>query len=48
VYDSENVRKTAKQMKIFLVSPINRRNSEERKDVYGRVVPVFLKTRLGK
>ncbi|EZP77554.1 transposase IS4 family protein [Parageobacillus genomosp. 1] len=33
-------------LKIF-ISPINRRNSEERKDAYGRVLPVFLKTRFG-
>jgi hypothetical protein len=30
-----------------LISPINRRNSEEQKDAYGRVLPVFLKTRFG-
>ncbi len=47
-YDSEQIRKTAEQVNIFFVSPINRRNSEERKDAYGRVIPVFLKTRFGK
>lgn len=48
VYDSENVRKTAEQVGIFFVSSINQGNSEERKDAYGRVVSVFLKTRFGK
>ncbi|WP_459167198.1 transposase, partial [Parageobacillus thermoglucosidasius] len=46
-YDSEKVRQTAEQSGILLLSPINRRNSEERKDAYGRVLPVFLKTRFG-
>ncbi|OAO76933.1 Mobile element protein [Anoxybacillus flavithermus] len=48
MYDSENVRKTAEQVGIFFVSSINQGNSEERKDAYGRVVSVFLKTRFGK
>ncbi|ODA15007.1 transposase [Geobacillus thermoleovorans] len=47
-YDSEQIRKTAEQLDIFFVSPINRRNSEKRKDAYGRVIPVLLKTRFGK
>ncbi|MGG6440155.1 transposase, partial [Saccharococcus caldoxylosilyticus] len=46
-YDSEKVRQTAEQAGILFLSPINRRNSEERKDAYGRVLPVFLKTRFG-
>jgi hypothetical protein len=45
-YDSEKVRQTAEQSGILLISPINRRNSEERKDAYGRVLPIFLKTSL--
>jgi hypothetical protein len=45
--DSEKVRQTAEQSGILFISPINRRNSEERKDAYGRVLPVFLKTRFG-
>jgi len=32
---------------VLFTSPINRRNSKERKDAYGRVLPVFLKTRFG-
>jgi hypothetical protein len=44
-YNSENVRILAEQVGIFFVSPINRRNSNERKDTYGRGIPVFLKTR---
>jgi hypothetical protein len=47
-YDSEKVRQTAKQSGILFLSPINLRNSEERKDVYSRVLPVFLKTRFGR
>jgi hypothetical protein len=46
-YDSEKVRQTAEQSGIILISPINRRNSEKQKDTYGRVLPVFLKTRFG-
>jgi Transposase DDE domain len=46
-YDSKKVRQTAEQAGILLISPINRRNSEERKDAYGRVLSVFLKTRFG-
>nr|WP_244380621.1 hypothetical protein [Parageobacillus caldoxylosilyticus] len=46
-YDSEKVRQTAEQAGILFLSPINRRNSEERKDAYGRVLPVLLKTRFG-
>jgi hypothetical protein len=46
-YDSENVRKTVEQVGIFFVSPINRSNSEKRKDAYSPVFPVFLKTRSG-
>jgi hypothetical protein len=37
----------AEQAGILFISPINRRNSKERKDAYGRVLPVFLKTRFG-
>jgi len=47
-YDSEKVRQTAEQTGIFFVSPINPRNSEERKDAYGRAMPLFLKTEFGK
>lgn len=47
-YDSEQIRKTTEQVGIFFISPINRRHSEERKDAYGRVIPIFLKTRFGK
>ncbi|MBA2873223.1 hypothetical protein HNQ85_003567 [Anoxybacillus calidus] len=47
-YDSENVRNMAEENGIFFISPINPRNSEERKDSYGRVMPSFLKTELGK
>jgi hypothetical protein len=46
-YDSEKVCQTAEQSGILLISPINRHNSEERKDAYERVLPVFLKTRFG-
>jgi hypothetical protein len=46
-YDSEKVRQTAEQSGILFLSPINRRNSEERKDAYGRVLPALLKTRFG-
>ncbi len=37
-----------KQAGIFFVSPINRRNSNERKDSYDRVIPIFLKTKFEK
>lgn len=47
-YDSENIRKTVEQAVIFFVPSINRRNSDERKNAYGRVIPVFLKARFGK
>jgi hypothetical protein len=47
-YDSEKVRQMAKQTGIFFVSPINPRNSDKRKDAYGRVIPPFLKTEFGK
>lgn len=47
-YDNEYIRKVAEQIRIFLVCPINRRNSKERNEAYGRVIPVFLKTRFGK
>jgi hypothetical protein len=47
-YDSEKVRQMTEQTGIFFVSPINSRNSEERKDAYGRVIPRFLKTTFGK
>jgi hypothetical protein len=46
-YDSEKVRQTAEQSGILFLSPIHCRNSGERKDAYGRVLPVFLKTRFG-
>ena len=38
-YDSEKVRQTAEQAGILLIFHINRRNSGERKDTYGRVLP---------
>jgi hypothetical protein len=47
-YDSEKVRQMAEQTGIFFVSPINPRNSDKRKDAYGRVIRVFLKTEFGK
>ena len=47
-YDSEKVHQMAEQTGIFFVSPINPRNSDKRKDAYGRVIPVFLKTEFGK
>ena len=40
-YSSEKVRQTAEQSGILLISPINLHNNEERKDAYGRVLPVF-------
>jgi hypothetical protein len=46
-YDSEKVCQTAEKSGILFISPINRRNSEERKDAYGGVLPVLLKTRFG-
>ena len=46
-YGNEKVRQIAEQSGILLIPPINRRNSEERKDAYGLVLPVFLKTRFG-
>jgi hypothetical protein len=48
VYDSQQIYKTAEQLDIFFVSPINRRNSSERKGAYGYVIPVLLKTRFEK
>ncbi|MBB3907322.1 MULTISPECIES: transposase [Anoxybacillaceae] len=47
-YDSEKVRQIAEQTGIFFVSPINPRNSDERKDAYGRMIRSFLKTEFGK
>jgi hypothetical protein len=47
-YGSEKIRKTAEQVGIFFVSSINHRKNDERKDAYGRVIPIFLKTRFGK
>lgn len=47
-YDREQICKTAEQWDIFFVSLMNWRNSEERHDAYGRVIPVFLNTRFGK
>nr|WP_225434241.1 transposase [Peribacillus tepidiphilus] len=47
-YDSEKVRQIAEQTGIFFVSPIHPRNSDERKDAYGRVIPSFLKIEFGK
>jgi hypothetical protein len=38
----------AEQTRIFLVSPIHPRNSDKRKDTYGRVIPQFLKTEFRK
>jgi hypothetical protein len=34
----------AEETGIFLISPINPQNSEERKDSYGQVMSSFLKT----
>jgi hypothetical protein len=42
------VKKSVKWPGIFFVSPINLRHSEERKDAYGRVMPLFLKTEFRK
>jgi hypothetical protein len=47
-YGSEKVRQMAEQTGIFFISPINPRNSDERKYAYGRVIPPFLKTEFGK
>jgi hypothetical protein len=47
-YDSEKVRQIAEQTGIFFVSSINPRNSDDRKDAYGRVIRPFLKTEFGK
>jgi hypothetical protein len=46
-YNSEKVRQTAKQARILFISPINCYNIGARKDAYGWVLPVFLKTRFG-
>ncbi|OAO87437.1 Mobile element protein [Parageobacillus thermoglucosidasius] len=46
-YDSEKVQQTAEQAEILFLPPINRRNSREQKDAYGRVLPVFLQTPFG-
>lgn len=46
-YGSEKIRQTAEQAGIPFLSPINRRNTRERKDTFGQVLPVFLKTRFG-
>lgn len=48
VYDSQQIYKTAEQLDIFFVSPINRRNSSERKGAHGYMIPVLLKTRFEK
>ncbi|MED4357600.1 hypothetical protein P9213_13555 [Geobacillus stearothermophilus] len=47
-YDSEKVRQNAEQAGLLFISLINRRNSKVRNDAYGRVLPVFLKTGLGR
>ncbi|MCQ5363555.1 hypothetical protein NOW01_00895 [Anoxybacillus salavatliensis] len=48
-YDSENIRNVSEDMDIFFVSPMNLPNQKcERKDAYGRVIPDFLKTQIGK
>nr|WP_233504812.1 hypothetical protein [Parageobacillus thermoglucosidasius] len=44
-YDRK-IRPTAEQSGILWISSINLRNSEERKNAYGRVLPVFCKRRL--
>uniref|UniRef100_UPI003144F34A hypothetical protein n=1 Tax=Saccharococcus caldoxylosilyticus TaxID=81408 RepID=UPI003144F34A len=44
-YDNKNVRKVTEQSKILFISPIHQRNSNERKNTYGRVIPVLLKIR---
>ncbi|GAJ42956.1 hypothetical protein P9760_12700 [Parageobacillus thermoglucosidasius] len=45
-YDRK-IRPTAEQSGILWISSINRRNSREQKDAYGRVLPVFLQTPFG-
>lgn len=47
-YDSKKVRKAADQADVFFLSPINKRRSDKRKDSYGRMIPCFLDTSLGK
>lgn len=46
--NSKKVREVAKQANVFFLSPINKRRSAKRKDSYGRVIPCFLDTSLGK
>ncbi len=47
-YDSEKVRQIAEQTGIFFVSSIHPRKSNQRKDAYGRAIPLFLKTEFGR
>ena len=47
-YDSKKIRKAANEVDLFFLSPINRRRSAKRKDSYGRIIPLFLDTFLGK
>jgi hypothetical protein len=42
-YDSVKIHKAAKQSGILFISPIHRRNNDERKDTHNRVIPVLLK-----
>lgn len=46
-YDSKRIREVANQVDIFL-SLIKKRRSAKRKDSYGRIIPCFLDTPLGK
>ena len=45
---AKKFREATEEKDIFFVSLINSRNGTERKDAYGRVISVFLKTRFGK
>jgi transposase len=47
-YDSKKIREAANQTDVFFLSPINKRRSAKRKDSYGRIIPCFLSTSLGK
>lgn len=47
-YDSKKIRAAANQADVFFLSPINKRRGGNRKDSYGRTIPYFLSTTLGK
>jgi hypothetical protein len=47
-YDSKKVRKHRAKHKLVFLSPLNRRKGGQRKDAFGRVMPVFLKTTFGR